>query len=92
MEQTFDEYLKEAKCVKSNRIHKITGSQNTISGFYYYRNIRPNEKLFVLKDKEYLSIIREMNNLIADSLIKNKSVRLPSGFGKIQIIKYETKS
>lgn len=92
MNQSFDEYLKIAKNVNSNRKHKITGSQNTISGFHYYRKIRPKESEFVLKDKEYLSIIREMNNLVSDYLIENKSIRLPSGFGKIEIVKYETKS
>jgi len=92
MEQTFEDYLKEAKNVNSNRKHKITGSQNTISGFHYYRKIRPQEKEFVLKDKEYLSIIREMNNLIVDYLVENKSIRLPAGFGKLEIIKTETKS
>ena len=92
MEQSFEQYLKDAKNVSSNRKHKITGSQNTISGFHYYRSIRPKESQFVLKDKEYLSIIREMNNLVADYLIENKSIRLPSGFGKLEIVKYETKS
>ena len=92
MEQTFEEYLKEAKNVHSNRSHKITGSQNTISGFSYYRKIKPKEPEFVLKDKEYLSIIREMNNLVADYLIENKSIRLPAGFGKLEIVKYETQS
>jgi nucleoid DNA-binding protein len=92
MEQTFEEYLKETKNVNSNRTHRITGSQNTISGFHYYRKIRPQEKEFVLKDKEYLSIIREMNNLVVDYLVENKSIRLPTGFGKLEIIKTETKS
>lgn len=92
MEQTFEEYLKEAKNVHSNRKHKITGSQNTISGFSYYRKIRPKESKFTLKDKEYLSIIREMNNLVVDYLIENKSIRLPSGFGRLEIVKYENKS
>ena len=92
MKQTFEEYLKEAKNVHGDRKHKITGSQNTISGFHYYRKIRPKEKEFTLKDKEYLSIIREMNNLVADYLIKNKFIRLPSGFGKLEIVKIENKS
>ena len=89
MKESFEEFLKRSKNVSGNRTHKITGSQNTISGFYYYRKIRPKESQFVLKDIEYLSIIREMNNLMADSLIKNKSVKLPSGFGKLEIIKVE---
>ena len=71
MEQSFEDYAKEVQNVHGNRKHKITRSQNTISGFGYYRKIRPKEKEFVLKDKEYLSIIREMNNLIADYLIEN---------------------
>ena len=89
MKESFEEFLKKSKNVSGNRTHKITGSQNTISGFSYYRKIRPKESQFVLKDREYLSIIREMNNLVADSLIKNKSIRLPSGFGKLEIVKIE---
>ena len=89
MKESFEEFLKKSKNVSGNRTHKITGSQNKISGFSYYRKIRPKESQFVLKDKEYLSIIREMNNLVADSLIKNKSIRLPSGFGKLEIVKIE---
>ena len=92
MEQTFEEYLKEVKNVHGDRKHKITGSQNTIAGFSYYRKIRPQESKFVLKDYQYLSIIREMNNLLADCLVENKSIRLPSGFGKLEIVKFETKS
>ena len=92
MKQTFEDYLKEVQNVHGSRKHKISGSQNTISGFSYYRKIRPKEKEFVLKDKEYLSIIREMNNLIADYLVENKSIRLPAGFGKLEVVKHETKS
>lgn len=92
MEKSFEDYAKEVQNVHGKRNHKITGSQNTISGFSYYRKIRPKEKEFVLRDKEYLSIIREMNNLVADYLIENKSIRLPAGFGKLEVVKYETKS
>ena len=92
MEKSFEDYAKEVQNVHGKRKHKITGSQNTISGFSYYRKIRPKEKEFVLRDKEYLSIIREMNNLVADYLIENKSIRLPAGFGKLEVVKYETKS
>jgi len=92
MEQSLEDYFKEVKNVYGDRKHKITGSQNTISGFHYYRKIRPKETKFVLKDKEYLSIIREMNNLVADYLIENKSIRLPAGFGRLEICKMENKS
>lgn len=92
MDKPFEDFLKEVKNVSGNRKHKITGSQNTISGFSYYRKIRPKEKEFTLLDKQYLSIIREMNIMVADYLIENKSIRLPSGFGKLEVVKYETKS
>lgn len=92
MDKKFEDYLKEVKNVSGSRKHKITGSQNTISGFNYYRKIRPKEKEFTLKDKEYLSIIREMNKLVADYLIENKFIRLPSGFGYFEILKKETSS
>lgn len=92
MKQTFEDYLKEVQNVHGSRKHKISGSKNTIDGLRYYRKIRPKEKEFVLKDKEYLSIIREMNNLVVDYLIENKSIRLPAGFGKLEVVKYETKS
>ena len=92
MEESFDDFLKKQKKVFGNRIHKINKSYNTISGFKYYRSIKPNDKSFIISDKQYLSIIRQMNILMADYLIKNKSVSLPCGFGKLEIIKYETTS
>ena len=92
MEQTFDEFLKEVKHVSGPRVHKITNSLNTIDGFYYYRRIKPKDKELVLKDIQYLSIIREMNLLLVDSLIRNKSFRLPSGMGLIEILKIPSKS
>ena len=92
MEQSFDDFLKEIKHVSGPRIHKIRNSVNTINGFYYYRKIKSNNKELVLKDVQYLSIIREMNLLLVDSLIKNKSFRLPSGMGLIEILKIQSKS
>lgn len=92
MTKSFEEFSKEFKNVSGSRKHKITGSQNTISGFHYYRKIRPKTKDFVLSDIQYLSIIREMNLLIVDELIFNKSVKLPCGFGKLEILKYEPTS
>lgn len=92
MKETFSEFEKRFKNVSGSRTHKITGSHRTICGFHYYRKIRPQKKEFVLTDIQYLSIIRDMNLLIVDELISNKSVKLPCGFGRIEVFKYETTS
>ncbi len=92
MEQTFEEYLKETKKVSDKRNHKIKGSVGSIDGFYHYRKIRPDEKMFVLSNIQYLSIIREMNFLVVDEIINNGSVNLPEAFGRIEVIKHESNS
>lgn len=92
MKQSFDEFLKEIKNVYGKRNHKIKNSIGVIDGFYYYRKNRPKDKDFVLKNTEYLSIIREMNLLLVDNLIENRKFKLPCGFGDIEIVKTESKS
>jgi hypothetical protein len=88
----YSEFLKDLKKVSGPRNHKIKNSYNTINGLKYYRTIRPNEKSYILRDSEYLEIIREMNLLIADELIKSKKVVLPSGMGALEICKIENKT
>jgi len=92
MEESFKEFSNKIKKASNKRVHKIKKSVYTIDGFYYYRKTKPDFKEFVLKDVEYLSIIREMNLLLLEELFENKFFNLPCGMGKIIIVKKKTRS
>jgi len=90
--QSFDEFRKSIKKVSESRNYKITNSVNTISGLSLYRKNRPKKSIFAISDAEYLKIIREMNLLLVENLIKDRTFQLPNGMGSIDIVKVSTKT
>lgn len=86
---SYSEFLKKLKNVSGPRVHKITNSYRTVDGINRYRKVKPKGSEFVVDKGVYLRIIKEMNLLIADSLIENKRFRLPSGLGYLEISKIE---
>ena len=67
MEQ-LSEFKKKIKKVNSSRVHKITGSLGVYDAYKNYRKHRPKEKKYVLTESQYFSIVRQINNLLADEL------------------------
>jgi len=92
MKQTFEEFSKNIVNLHAPRVHKIKNSYYTINGLKHYTKIRPKDDDFIISQVEYLSIIREMNLLLVDSLIKNKFFRLPCGMGILEVCKAESRS
>lgn len=83
----FIEFSKSIRRVSEPRIHKISGSLKIMTGLKYYRSIRPNIKEYVINQKQYLTIIREVNKKVVSSIIENGEFKLPSGLGLIKIYK-----
>ena len=92
MEQSFEDFLKTNRDLSLPRPHRIKKSYHTINGLTYYRRVRPKDLDFIIDQCQYLSIIREMNLLMVDRLVVNKSFTLPSGMGKLEIVKMESAS
>lgn len=77
-----------ARC-KGNRKAKV---RNSYGVYDAYRNIRRNKWYDIgrpLKEKEFYSIIRGVNNLLADELSKGNSIVFPDKMGKLELRKQE---
>lgn len=84
------EYKKRIKRVDGPRIHKITGSLGVYDSFKNYRKTRPKDKKYVLTESQYFSIVRHINNILADMLSEGKEIELPKRMGTIEIRKFNT--
>lgn len=92
MEQdNFEEFSKSIRKAKGEkREFKVTNSLGVKQAFFYYRKHRKKEKKFVLNSIRYYEILRRINDLISQELIKGGKVILPERMGELQIEKVET--
>lgn len=69
------------------REHKIKNSWGVFDYFKYYRKIRPKESKYVLTESQYFSIIRNVNKLLIEELLRGNDIKFPHRIGKITITK-----
>ena len=85
---TFEDFRKET-IVKNKRHHKIKGSFGVKDSLLWCNK---NEHLDIgkrVEDKEFYRIIRTVNNVIAEELVKGNDIRLPQRMGQLEVRKYE---
>ena len=86
-----EEFIKEVRRLNDTRIHKVT---NSIGVYDAYKWIRKNHWLDIerpLKEKEFYSIIRNINNYLAKELSKGTEIKLPHRMGSLEIRKRPTR-
>lgn len=86
-----DSFRKEILKVDKPRVHKVRNSNGVYSA---YKWIRKNNWLDIgrpLKEHEFYSIIRQINNYLADELTIGNDIILPHRMGKIELRKYSPK-
>lgn len=84
-----DEFRRQVLKVDGPRTHKVNNSYGVYDGYKY---LRKNKWLDVgqsVTEHQYYSIIRRMNNLLADSLIQGHDIELPCRMGTIEVRKYD---
>lgn len=84
------EFKKRVRKVFTPRKHDIRNSLGVYDGYKYYRKNKPKDKKYILTESQYFSIIRQINNILADEITVGKDVVLPSKMGKIELRKYES--
>lgn len=81
------------KVLKLNepRVHKVRNSNGVYDS---YKWIRKNKWLNIgrpVTEHEFYTIIRQVNNLLADSLLNGEDVILPHRLGTIELRKYDSR-
>jgi len=83
------EFLAQVKKVKGNRVHKVTRSWGVYDAFKWYRKHKPDDKKYVLADVQYLHIIRTVNTLLREELLKSEDIVFPARMGKLEVRRRE---
>lgn len=84
---SLDEFIKHVKNVSNSRHHSVKGSLGVYDAYKY---IRKNKWFNIgrpLTEKEFYSIIRTVNNYLAEELNNGNDVNLPLRMGKIEVRK-----
>lgn len=85
------DFLNSIKKVNEPRTHKVN---NSIGVYSAYKWIRKNKWLNIgrpLTEHEFYSIIRKVNDYLADSLLHGEDIKLPHRMGRIELRKYDVR-
>lgn len=88
---TYEEFRKEVQHTNISRKHKITGSIGVYSA---YKWLRKNKWLNIgrpLTEHEFYSIIRRVNNYLADSFLRGQDIKFPHKMGQLELRKYDVR-
>ena len=83
--------LNSIKKVNEPRKHKVN---NSIGVYSAYKWIRKNRWLNIgrcLTEHEFYSIIRKVNDYLADSFLHGNDIKLPHRMGRIELRKYDVR-
>lgn len=86
-----DNFRKSVLKVDGPRKHKVSGSNGVYDA---YKWIRKNKWLNIgrpLTEHEFYTIVRQVNNCLADELLQGHDITLPHRMGKIELRKYAGK-
>lgn len=86
----FKEFRKNTLKINDKRHHKI---KNSIGVRDAIKWLQKNKWLKIGKsvpEKEFYSIIRTVNNLLAQQIIEGKDVKFPQRMGQLEVRKYDT--
>lgn len=86
-----DEFRRRILKVDGPRKHKIS---NSIGVYQMYKFIRKNKWLDIggpISEHDFYSIVRTVNNYLADLLSKGHDINLPCQMGRLEIRKYDAK-
>ena len=84
---TYEEFKSEVQHLSSPRKHKVT---NSIGVYSAYKWIRKNKWLNIgspISEHNFYSIIRKINNYLANELIKGVDINLPYKLGRLEVRK-----
>lgn len=86
-----DEFRREVLKVNGPRLHRI---RNSLGTYDAYKWIRKNKWLNIgrpLTEHEFYTIVRQVNNLLAENILNGEDIVLPHRLGRIELRKYDTR-
>lgn len=85
------DFLNSIRKVNEPRTHRVN---NSLGVYDSYKWIRKNKWLNIgrpLTEHEFYSIIRKVNDYLADSFLQGNDIKLPHRMGRIELRKYDVR-
>lgn len=89
--QDKQQFREEILGLHDSRNHKVTGSLGVYDAYKYIRRNKWFDIARPLKEGEFYKIIRKVNDLLAEELIKGREIKLPHKLGTLEIRKRPTR-
>lgn len=89
-EPEFQEFISKVVPLKRGK-GKIRNSYGVYDYYKFYRKERPEDKKWYLSEKQYYTILREINKRIAKELSFGGSISFPYNMGKVELIRAKRK-
>ena len=84
-----DEFRRKVLKVDHSRNHKV---KNSIGVYDIYKHIRKNKWYDIgqpITEHQFYTIIREVNNVLADNLLKGNDIVFPNKMGRLEVRKFK---
>ena len=85
------EFRSNIRRVTDARKHKVKGSLGVYDAYKYIRKNKWFDIGQSITEHQFYSIIRGINNLLADSMLEGKDIHLPNKMGVLEVRKYDAK-
>ena len=84
-----DKFRRKVLKVDHSRNHKV---KNSIGVYDIYKHIRKNKWYDIgqpITEHQFYTIIRQVNNVLADNLLKGNDIVFPNKMGRLEVRKFE---
>lgn len=84
-----DEFRRKVLKVDHSRNHKV---KNSIGVYDIYKHIRKNKWYDIgqpITEHQFYTTIRQVNNVLADNLLKGNDIVFPNKMGRLEVRKFE---
>lgn len=84
-----DEFRRKVLKVDHSRNHKV---KNSMGVYDIYKHIRKNKWYDIgqpITEHQFYTIIRQVNNVLADNLLKGNDIVFPNKMGRLEVRKFE---
>ena len=91
MKEEIDDFRRKVLKINEPRTHKV---RNSLGVYDSYKWIRKNKWLDLprpVTEHEFYTIVRQVNNLLAETLLSGGDITLPHRMGTIELRKYDAR-
>ena len=86
-----DNLRREILKLNQPRKHKVSGSIGVYDAYKHIRKNKWKDIGRILSEHEFYTIIRQVNNMLADRFLEGNDIDLPHKLGKLELRKYNSK-